>query len=252
MNKPPAPVPDPGLPWPIDYACVRELADYEGYATHAYQCDAGRWTCGRGETDGVSSTTVWTPEYIDQRFCDSIAERTTAVLAECKVTPTENQLGALVSFAYNYAGWKTSTVLRCHNRGDFLAAARAFDLVNKFTNPMTKKKEVSRGLTARRKKEAARYLTLSEGQHSMPQAVTAETSLATSPLAQVGVTGGALSVVKSLGDSVDAFKSPRDSARSFLADWFHVSPEQAALGVIALLFATVVYQRYTQRHGGWA
>lgn len=247
-----APFPDPGLPWSIVYEGVLELSGYEGYREKAYQCDAGHWTCGRGETDGVTPTTVWTREYIDQRFCDSVAERSTAVLAACKVPPTENELAALTSFAYNYKDWKTSTVLKCHNRGDKMAAARAFDLVNKFTNPHTGQLEVSSGLTARRKKEAARYLTLAEGTHAMPQAVTPETSLATSPIAQVSAAGGALSTAKVLGDGVDAFKGPMDTARSFLTDWFHTSPEQAALGVIAVLFVIVIYQRFSQRRGGWA
>lgn len=248
------PAPNPAFPWSICYEGVCELAEYEGYRTKAYQCDAGKWTCGRGETDGVTPITVWTPEYIDQKFCASIAERTNAVLSACTVPPTQNQLAALVSFAYNYGAWKNSTVMKCHNRGDFEAAARAFDLVNQFTNPKTGKREVSNGLTLRRKREAARYLMQAEGQPSMPQAVAPEEPLRQSTTIKSGTVIGGAGVVAGLGQvvgSVQGLGDPLKAAKGVLTETLGI-PASWLLPMVCLVVAYILLRdRIQRRLDGW-
>jgi len=248
--------PDPALPWPIDYdAGVLEVAGTENLRLKAYPCQAGRWTCGWGETEGVGPNTAWTKEYADQRFCDSLTERTRDVLAACTVEPTKYQLASLVSFAYNYGHWRTSTVLKCHNRGDFQGAARAFDLVNKFTNPATGKLEVSNGLTARRKREAALYMRPSDdAPHAMPQVVAPESA----PLAGQISVGGSATGATGLVLAAAQFKEQlgpvgelMTSVKSFMAE-LNVPPDWVLPLLLMGVGALVVYWRLKQRREGWA
>ena len=248
----PKPLPDPDLPWPILMEGVANIAQEEGLRLEAYQCQAGVWTIGWGETAGVQPGDTCTKEDADQRLCDGLTERADAVRDACKVLPSRHQLAALVGFAYNYGGWRKSTVLAAHNAGDHLAAARAFGLVNKFTNPKTKQLEVSRGLTARRAREAAMYLTPDgDVPRNTVQAVQAEAPLAKSPIAQAGTAtaaGGAVTVLASLSTEVQGIVHQAADMAATLG----IKP--ALLAGMALLAAGVVslYWRWRQRTGGFA
>jgi lysozyme len=76
---------------------------------------------------------------------------------------TQNQFDALVSLCFNIGtgGFSQSSVLRLANAGstDKVAITAAFGAWNKVTNPNTQLKEVSKGLTVRRGREAALYLS---------------------------------------------------------------------------------------------
>lgn len=256
------PLPDPNLPWPIAMAGVYEIAQSEGLRLKAYRCFAGKWTCGWGETDGVGPTTRWTKEYADGRFCDSLAERAEAVQAMCTRAPTENELSAMVSLSYNIGveGFRKSTVLRQHNAGNGQASARAFALWNKARNPNTGQLEVVPGLTARRAREAALYLTPDDPDLpvAMPQAVEPESSLVRSPInggaaaaVGLGATTGAGVVVDQLQQASGVVASLKDAAHQ-LADFVGVPP--AALLALALIVIglAVMRQRARQRSEGWA
>ena len=244
------------LPWPIDYdEGVLPLAESEGCRLKAYKCPAGKWTCGWGETDGVGPSTIWSQDFADKRLCDSLIYRTQTVLAACTVAPTANQLCALVQFAYNYGGWRTSTVLKCHNKGDFMSAARAFDLVNMFTNPKTGKKEVSAGLTARRKREAALYLKPVDGELSMPQVVAPEKEMVKSPTVVTGsaavAVGAGVSVFKEVGEQVGTVSSVTQQAKTIIVDHLGVSVSMVPWVLLAVFGGTVVWRRFKNRIQGW-
>lgn len=248
--------PDQNLPWPLDYDDgVLPIGEDEGCRLKAYLCQAGVWTCGWGETDDVGPNTVWTQEYADQRFCQALTVRVAAVMSACTVEPNANQLAALVSLSYNYGGWKNSMVLKAHNRGDFAAAARAFALINKFTNPKTGKQEVSAGLTARRAREAALYLRPDDGMPDMPQAVAAESNVAKGPIGAGGLTiggTGLLSMFSEANEKIGAAGEAIGSAKHFLADVIGI-PTGFVLPAIAITAgALIVFYRYKQRTGGWA
>lgn len=248
--------PDPKLPWPLDYEHgVLPIAESESCLLAAYQCEAGVWTCGWGETDGVGPATRWTQEFADQRFCDSLHERAVAVKAACTVAPTPHQLAALVAFAYNYGGWRTSQVMKCHNAGDYLAASRAFSLVNKVTDPVTKKKKVSNGLTARRAWEAALYLRPADGAGPLPQAPAGESSLGASPIANSGAVAAGTGLVSLVGSASAGFTSINTTLKEAKAvvvetlgvptDWF-LPMVMIGAGVVVWWF------RVKQRRQGWA
>lgn len=253
-------LPDPSLAWPIAMAGVALIAEREGCRLRAYRCPAGVWTCGWGETDGVGPNTVWTQAYADQRFCDSLTERTEAVRAACTVEPTPHQLAALVSLAYNIgaAGFRKSTVLRQHNAGNTAAAARAFSLWNKARNPSTGKLEELSGLTARRAAEAALYLQPHHDDQpaAMPQSVEAESKPAAGPIAASGATvattGGLIAALGPLGDQIAAVKGALAAAKGLIVDTLGV-PADWVLPLL-LIGAGIVIVRYRlrQRAEGWA
>ncbi len=141
--------PNPNLPWPLPRPHVGDLATDEGCRLVSYRNFPNEpWTNGWGETDGVGPGMVWTQEYADQRFCDSMTERVNAVLEACTRKPTPNQLCAMVRLVYNIGmgwegkvkplgaknGFRQSTVLRQHNAGNFAAAAEAFALWDKISD----------------------------------------------------------------------------------------------------------------------
>lgn len=209
-------LPNKSLAWPIAWPAVALIAKQEGLSLVAYRCIAGKWTLGFGETDGIVKGMRWTQKQADERFCDALIEYTAKVRAMCRRAPNENQLGALVSLAYNIGlggpkvkgGLYRSSVLRLFNAGKDTAAARAFGLFDNFTNPKTNKLEEAPGLVIRRAAEAALYLTPDEDDDAphapMPQAVAGESSLAKSPFAQGGAaaTGvGALSLLSAVNEN---------------------------------------------------
>lgn len=250
-------LPDPSLPWPICMAAVGLCADKEDLRLRAYICPAGKPTCGWGETDGVSMGMVWTKAYADQRFCDSLTQVTHDVLALLTQHATQNELGALVVLVYNIGipAFKKSTVLRLHNKGDRLGAARAFGLFNKFHNPEHNNAlEVSNGLTTRRAQEAALYLTEDIDSETparpTPQVVADESSMAKSPInagGAVAIGTGALSLVGDYGDKANGILSTFKTAAETIGITF---PE--LLGVVLVGTGCVVmYWRFKQRRGGW-
>ncbi len=248
--------PDPTLPWPLDYSDgVLPIAQDEGCRLKAYQCQAGVWSAGWGETDDVGPSTVWTQAYADRRFCESLRHRVDAVRAACTLPPNGNQLAALVSFAYNYGGWRSSTVLKAHNRGDYAAASRAFGLVNKYTDPNTGRLAVSEGLTARRAREAALYLRPASGEHPMPQAVAGESNVAKGPIGATGLTVGGVGALSALGEAKDSLGLVGEflgGARHVMADYLGIPPGWVLPSILVAAGAVVVANRYRQRNGGWA
>lgn len=256
MSAPP--LPDPSLPWPIPMAAVALIAEAEGLRLAAYRCPAGVPTIGWGETDGVQMGDTCTREQADHWLLEDLQERTRAVQALCTRGPSRNELGALVSLAYNIGlgALAKSTALRQHNAGDHQAAARAICLWDKarVQGVLT----TLPGLTARRAREQALYLTPDDGtaqQQPIPQAVEAESGLATSPITRGGLVtigAGVLEGLRQMGDSLGGVRAPLDAARGLLVDTLGVPPEWILPLVLIAAGALVVRWRLQQRREGWA
>lgn len=252
-----APLPDPSIDWPIPLEAVRLIAESEGLRLAAYKCPAGVWTCGWGETDGVGPKTRWTKEYADQRLCDSLGERAEAVRAMVTVETTDNQLGALVSLAYNIgnAALAKSSALKAHNRGDFSAAARAFALWNKAT--VDGELKVLPGLVTRRAREAALYLTPEDdaAAQPMPQAVAEEPRLVASPTASssgIAAGVGALGLISEIGGNAVTIKQPLDDAKALAVETVGLPPSWWPWALLVLIGVLVLYRRIKQRREGVA
>lgn len=256
---------DRQIDWPVPRECVRLIATEEDCRLVAYRCSAGVWTCGWGETDGVVQGMVWTQDYADERLRQSLVEWGDGVRGMLTAPTNDHELSALVSLAYNIglAGFRKSTVLRAHNAGDKAAAARAFALWNKAR--VNGKLEPVAGLTARRAREAALYLTPvtdAEGAPAMPQAVAAESSMVKSPIAQggtitagVGAVSAVAAVAKEAEGAADAL-APIASVVEQTADTVQRLlgiPPMVLVGVLLVVVGYGVVQwRRKQRAGGWA
>jgi len=273
------PLPDLALPWPIPKEALAILAEYEqgpdgGCALVAYRCPAGVWTIGWGETDGVRPGARCTKEQADAWLLEDLEERVRAIRDLCTVEPSPNELGAFVLLAYNIglAAFAKSTVLRQHNAGNRQAAARAFGLFNKARNPRTGQLEVLDGLTSRRAREAALYLTPEAGFERTAQAVEGESKLTSSPIAQGSVVTIAAGAVTAVGEVAPQLEQVGTAASGLTAA---LEPVRGALGAIrgavgsvadflglppgALLALVLVgagwwilQQRRRQRSEGWA
>ena len=246
--------PEANLNWPIPYSNVLDIARDEGLELVAYKCPAGVWSNGYGETEGVYPGQKISKQTAEQWLLRGITARVERIKNKCTVPPTDNQLGAMVSFAYNCGeGALDKRILPLHNQGRTEDAARAFGLYNKCRNPKTGKLEENAGLTARRARETAKYLTPDTGsrQTEMPQAVAMESTLAASPITQSSIATaatGALTVASTLSDQASGVV---DKLKEF-ADLFGLQPSVLIGGALLIFAGVTLYQRWKQRDGGWA
>lgn len=237
-------------------AAVALIAESEGLRLKAYRCVAGVPTLGWGETAGVQMGDTCTKEQADRWLCEDLTDRCKAVRAMCKVQPSPNELGALVSLAYNIgrAGLAGSTVLKQHNAGNRDAAARAFGLWNKarVNGALT----ALPGLTARRAREAALYLTPEDApSEPMPQAVEAESKLRKSPIAQAGaliVGAPVVELATQASDGVSALKPAITAVKGLIVETLGIPPQWVVPALLIVAGLVVLRWRLRQRSEGYA
>jgi lysozyme len=147
-------------------AIIRE----EGFKPSWYTCPAGKKTIGVGHVilptekqylaKGFKLTQLQGMELLQKDISERFGPQVERL---CRRKPTANQMAALVSFAFNVGagGLAQSHLLQLHNTGTATAEeiTEAFGRWNKIRNPETQILEVSAGLTKRRAREAALYLT---------------------------------------------------------------------------------------------
>lgn len=240
--------------WAIPWKAVELIARSEGCMLTTYRCSANTWTIGWGETDGVQPGMVWTKEQADERFNREVNRFAERVRSMCSVYASPNQLGAMTSLAYNIglsAFEKKSTVFKAHNADDHEAAARAFNLWNKArVNGVL---VAVKGLTTRRAKEAALYLTPEPTDLVEPnvQAVQEESNLRKSPMntssAVTIAAGGVTGIGAMMGDAAPII----EQATQF-ASMLSINPLVMLAAVLIGAGAANMYWRYKQRQGGWA
>lgn len=249
----------------INRAALALLKRYEGLRLKAYLCPAGVPTIGWGHTATVTMEDVRTARTITASEAEALLRGdlgtfTSAVERSCTIAPNENQFGAMVVLCYNIgvAGFRSSSVLKAHNRGDWQSAARAFGLWNKARNPATGKLESLAGLTSRRSAEAALYLVPVAAEQTADsadkvswrpesgsaQAVEVETQLVASPIAQAGT----VTVVSSGVATAAEIARGVGDIRWSLGEWL----PYIALFVAGIAGIYIVYTRYKQRKLGWA
>jgi lysozyme len=212
------------------------------------------WTVGYGETKGVTFEDRWSKDEAHRHLLNRIQEFESGVLAACTLTPNPHQCSAMVSFAYNVGlgGFRKSSVLKAHNRGDFVAAANAFKLWNKAGG------QVMEGLTRRRADEAALYLKpysdltddeelIAESADPVSQVIEPERPMTQSTINKASAVAGGTAAVAAVTETVNTVSNLKMGLES-LGDWL----------VPALLIVTVaaagwaIYERVKQRREGWA
>lgn len=249
-------LPNPNLPWPIPMAAVALIAESEGCRLRAYRCPAGVPTIGWGHIENVQMGDTCTQKQADDLLCEDLIARTVAVRALCTNPPGRNEIGALVSLAYNIGlgALKQSTALRQHNAGNHQAASHAICLFDKarVNGVLT----VLPGLTARRAREQALYLTPDEPvTEPLPQAVEAESSMTASPIAQGGATTVVAGIIAALSEARDYLGPVGEifkTGRGFFADALGVPPSWVLPAVLIGAGIVVVRWRLTQRKAGRA
>jgi lysozyme len=231
----------------MNSAGMQLLKEFEGLAPElepgvyrAYWDKIGRvWTGPYGLTRGVTEHSTWTHRQAEDDMLSELRGYEDAVRRACTATPNENQLAAMTCLAWNIGveGFRSSTVLRCHNKGDTAGATRAFAMWNK-----SKGKEIP-GLTRRRAAEAALYCRVS-GNEPMPQRVDPESGARHSPIiwgTSISSGAGALSLMSETSRTVG-------DLRYNLGEWF----PYILLALVVAGAGWAIWSRIKQRRGGWA
>lgn len=130
----------------------------------AYQCSAGKWTLGWGDTEWngrpVRRGDTCTLEEAEQRFVARLDEFFFEVAQRVSTSPValaQHQLDALTSLAYNIGlpRFKTSSPRILAGQGLFDRVGPAIELWNKKTDPKTGQLVVEKGLVRRRAADRA-------------------------------------------------------------------------------------------------
>lgn len=233
-------------------ACSDIVKLSEGLRLTAYLCPAGVPTIGYGSTHGVTMRDVETRRKIsmveaEHLLSKELDEFGAGVLKVCKIKPTQSQLDAMTSLAFNIGlgAFAKSSVLRAHNRGDSASASRAFNLWNKArVNGVLKQLP---GLVKRRALEAALYLRDEFIEDPMPQEVEPESRMSMSTINRAASFTGGTATLAAVADAVDTTSSIKNSIEG-LGQW--VVPI-LAVAVVALA-GYIIWERSRQRKDGWA
>jgi lysozyme len=214
------------------------------------------WTCGYGETKGVTFETSWTKDEAHRRLLDRLQEFENEVLSVCTVEPNPNECAAMTSLVYNIGlgGFRKSSVLKAHNRGDHIAAANAFKLWNKAGKPP----QPMEGLTRRRADEAALYLKpwtdltddeelVAESIDPISQVVEPEKPMTQSTINKASAVAGGTAAIAAVSETLNTINSVKTGVEG-LGDW--LVPILLVITVCSVGY--VVWERLRQRREGWA
>lgn len=136
-------------------AALGLIKQFEGCHLTAYPDPAtggDPWTIGWGATGpGINKGVVWTQAAADARLAQDVKRFADGVRGVVKAPANPNQLGAMISLAYNIglSNFSGSTLLRKFNAGDYAGAQAQFARWNRAAG------KVMRGLTRRRAAEAS-------------------------------------------------------------------------------------------------
>lgn len=142
------------------------ITQYESFRSKPYLCPAGVPTIGYGTTrypNGKAVTLADAPitkEVALQYKLHTLGYMERAVRSMLKVTLSDNRYSAIMSLVYNIGvgAFSRSTLLKVVNEMPGAPGIRDnFMAYNKITDPITKKKVVSTGLSNRRRAEADLY-----------------------------------------------------------------------------------------------
>lgn len=225
---------------------IELLIKFEGFRGEAYRDVVGVVTIGFGFTSGVKMGDKMTLAEARDRLKREIVEYEQGVLAACTRKPNQNQFDALVCFAFNVgvAGFRKSSVLKAHNRGDYQAAARAFSLWSKAGG------KTWPGLVRRRAAEAALYMEPTEPEAveepEMPQAVEPERPMTSSTINRASVAAGTTATLAAAGEALQTVQGVRYGLQG-LEGW--IVP--ALLVVVVALCGYIVWERVNARRQGW-
>ena len=137
---------------------MRGAIRWKDLPEHFQALDGRPFTCGHGETKGVTHDTVWTQQEADSALQTSVEGVMSVVMENVpqSVLDSPERIAACTSLAYNIglSAFKRSTVLRMAKAGKHKEAAEAFKLFNLAGG------KIMDGLVKRRKIEADLYISV--------------------------------------------------------------------------------------------
>jgi len=186
------------------------IRQWEGIRLHAYQDVAGVWTIGYGHTRGVKQGDVITNAQAERYFKEDWTEAAEVVDRLVKVDLTDNQFGALVSFVFNLGEprFRSSTLLRVLNKGDYAAVPGELARWNKATDPLTGKLRRDQGLANRRAAEMGLW-----ARGSFVASNTVEAAPERAPMgkadtaAGAGTLGSVSTIANTIGEHADTIQT---------------------------------------------
>lgn len=136
------------------------VAHEEGTVLHWYKDQADIETGGTGHVRRPGDPDTFTEAIADGWLVNDLRVAESCVNSIVMGHIGQNQFDACVSLAFNIGtgAFVLSSVVKFLNSGDYLAAADAFLLWNKITDPHTKELVVSPALAARRGRERELFL----------------------------------------------------------------------------------------------
>ena len=221
-----------------------------GLPAEAQVLSGAPWTVGYGQTVGVTSDSRMSEQQAETNLRVTVGKYEDAALRYLTVKPTQGQFDALVQLAWNVMSGvgQKSSIVKAHNRGDWLSASRAFSLYNKA------KGKVDKGLTLRRAREGAAYLAASPTnvpEISEPamssQVVEAERPLQKSEINIASTAAGGSAAVAAAAETVNSISAIKSGVAT-LSDW----AVPILLIAVVVLCVYIVWQRGLQRKNGWA
>jgi len=141
--------------------CINMIKHHEGFVRKPYQDPIGLWTVGVGHLigDGKKLPKEWNKEFTDEEvdniLCEDLERFEIGIQRLTKVSLTQSQFDALVSFSFNVGlgNFQSSTLRSKLNRGDYEGASNEFPKWRKAGG------KVLKGLVRRRADEKALFLS---------------------------------------------------------------------------------------------
>lgn len=138
----------------INQAGLALIKEFEGCRLEAYRCPAGVATIGYGSTQGVKMGMKINQNQAESLLRQDLERFERGIELAVNVPLSDNQFGALVSFAFNVGinAFSRSTLLKVLNQGYYRTAADQFTFWDKADG------RVLPGLTRRRQAERTLFL----------------------------------------------------------------------------------------------
>ena len=141
--------------------CINMIKHHEGFVRKPYQDPIGLWTVGVGHLigDGKKLPKEWNKEFTDEEvdniLCEDLERFEIGIQRLTKVSLTQSQFDALVSFSFNVGlgNFQSSTLRSKLNRGDYEGASNEFPKWRKAGG------KILTGLVRRRADEKALFLS---------------------------------------------------------------------------------------------
>jgi len=144
---------------------IETIKRFEGFSHTPYKDSAGKWTIGYGHLiQPDESFTYISVEQATKLLHADLYDAESAVRSAVAVPISQGMYDALVSFTYNVGAnaFKSSTLLRYLNSGDYMAANREFTRWTKADingDGITQPTEIVAGLVNRRNAESELFWT---------------------------------------------------------------------------------------------